>query len=308
MPTYVEKPIITTIQADIKPDVANRFIHWQANFNAEIAGHSGFVSLEFSSPSGEKKSWLIVQRFLSAEAMQSWHDSDAYKDLLDELNNLVVENGLKEIPSVTEGIGSVTEVIVTEVNPEKQKAYQTWSAKIHRVEAAFPGFRGVYIQSPGSTKGRHWITLLQFDTMKNLDRWLQSPERKKMLAESKALISSLETHRVISPYAGWFASIASTGELPSVWKQTMLVLLVLFPIVMLELKILSPLTKNLDVSLATFIGNALSVSLIAFPMMPIAIKFLGWWLSARTRKVTVIGIFVLIVLYLCEIFLFWNFL
>jgi antibiotic biosynthesis monooxygenase (ABM) superfamily enzyme len=114
---------------------------------------------------------------------------------------------------------------------------------------------------------------------------------------------------MITPYAGWFSPIAKTGEIPAVWKQTMIVLLILFPIVMLELKYLSPWTSNLNPSLSTFIGNAISVSLIAWPMMPIAILFLGWWLSPKgfdIRRATIIGTCLLILLYLVEIAIFWN--
>ncbi len=188
-----------------------------------------------------------------------------------------------------------------------EKDYRAWIAKIHHVEAKFPGFRGVYVQSPKG-RGKHWITLLQFDSMQNLEGWLQSPERKQVLQESAPLISSLEAHRVFSPYAGWFASIAKVGELPPVWKQTMLVLLVLFPIVVFELKYLSPLLSGLNSSVSTFISNALSVTLISFPMMPIAILFLGWWLSTNSLKTTIRGTLLLGLLYLAEIALFWNFL
>ncbi len=208
-------------------------------------------------------------------------------------------------------MGSVTEVIVTQVSPDKEEAFQKWAAKIHHAEAKFPGFRGVYVQSPRQSKGHSWITLLQFDSTANLDRWLDSSERQEVLKESSDFITSLESHRMVSPYAGWFASIAQTGEIPSVWKQTMIVLLVLFPIVMFELKYLMPWIEGLNSSVGTFIGNAISVTLISFPMMPIAIVFLGWWLAPagknRLQK-TILGTIMVLGLYLIEIVLFWRFL
>src|SRR5262249_32985415 len=147
-------------------------------------------------------------------------------------------------------------------------------------------FRGVYVKSPTPGQGENWITLLRFDSQEHLDRWLTSKERKEVLKEARPLITSLESHRVISPFAGWFASTATDGRIPPVWKQTCLVLLVLFPIVMLELKFLLPLTKNLNLSVGTFIGNAISVTLVSWPMMPIAIYFLRWWLSPSDESVS----------------------
>lgn len=199
----------------------------------------------------------------------------------------------------------VTEVFLTRVSQEKEGAYREWLGKIHRIEASFPGFRGVYVQAPKS-KEEEWITLLHFDTPEHLDRWLASSERQEVLKALKPLVTSLKSHRLASPYAGWFLPAIKKGETPSAWKQTMIVLLVLFPLVMLELKFLSPLTSSLNFSLATFIGNALSVTLIAWPLMPIALFFLNWWLASEKGLTNQLGILLLIGLYLLEIAIFWN--
>lgn len=303
---------MTTYHLRILPTSKLAFVDWQAKLNAVIVGFPGFISLEFLSSKDQPDQWMVVQRFSDSEAASFWRNSGECSTLIDELEHYVDSKGIQEVPGEeTDFHGGVIEIIVTQVNPDQEKAYREWSSKIHQVEAKFPGFRGVYIQSPRQNSGKNWITLLQFDTPANLDRWLKSPERKEFLNNSGSVITSCETHRVVSPYAGWFASLAKTGEIPSVWKQTMIVLLVLFPIVMLELKYLNPLTSTLNSSLATFVGNAISVALISFPMMPIAIWFLSWWLAPGNQKViqkTIIGTVVVLLLYLIEIVIFWNFL
>jgi hypothetical protein len=312
-----EKATIVTTTLHIRPEATDEFINWQAKFNASIAAFPGFVSLEFLLTTDiPQPSWAVVQRFKNYETLLAWRSSPERHQLLEELQNFLVKNeinAIQDIASESSLQDNVTEVFVTQVNPDKEMAYRQWTAKIHQIEAKFPGFRGVYVQSPTYSQGRNWITLLQFDTPENLDHWLSSPERKKILSEVEPLISSLESHRVISPYAGWFASVVQQGQIPSVWKQTMVVLLVLFPIVILELKYLSPLTANLNSSVATFIGNAISVTLIAWPFMPIAIWFLGWWLAPKgtafqQKKTTLMGMGILILLYFLEIATFWNFL
>ncbi len=297
----------------IKPACKSDFVDWQASLNAMIAAFPGFVSLEISSPTaGKDFAWMVVQRFYSVDAIAKWRASIAWQQLLAELQPLLAAEpeAFSEMGAAAlDKQGAVTEVIVTQVSPDKEGIYREWIAKIHQAEARFPGFRGVYVQSPSKGQGQNWITLLQFDTPENLDGWLLSKERAAMLDESKSLISSLESHRVISPYAGWFASITKGGQAPPVWKQTMIVLLVLFPIVMLELKFLSPWLSGFNSSLATFIGNALSVALVSWPMMPLAIFFLGWWLSPQVAdggKTTLIGIVVVAALYLLEIALLWH--
>lgn len=309
-----EKMNIITTKIAISKDSTSNFADWQAKFNSVIADFPGFVSLEFlSSTEDGQQMWGIVQRFNSSENVSDWIASQQRQELIEELKKFeIAPDALKEFETESSHLqAGVTEVFITQVSPEKEQDYRKWIAKIHQAEAKFPGFKGMYVQSPAHQKGQNWITLLQFDTVENLDRWLSSPERQRVLNESKSLISSLESHRVISPYAGWFASIAKRGEMPPVWKQTMVILLVLFPIVMFELKYLNPLLTGLNSSVGTFIGNAISVTLISWPMMPIAIWFLTWWLSPKgthTTFATYAGTAVMCGLYLIEIALFWRWL
>lgn len=311
-----EQSTIVTTQVLLRPEMATDFLDWQAKLHGIIASFPGFVSLEFLSPTeASQTAWSIIQRFNNSENLSAWRSSKERQELIDALKTFLVKKDAKAIQESESGASSaqhfVTEVFVTQVSPDKENTYHQWLAKIHQAEAKFPGFRGLYVQSPTATQGRDWITFLQFDTQENLDRWVTSSERKELLRELEPLIASIESYRVITPYAGWFSSIAKGGRVPAAWKQTMLVLLVLFPIVMFELKYLHLLTANLNPSLGNFIGNAISVTLIAWPMMPLAIWFLRWWLSPEENKeprTTLIGTGIVILLYILEIAIFWNFL
>jgi len=206
---------------------------------------------------------------------------------------------------------SVIEVFVTRVSLENYDAYQKWVSKVEKIEAKFPGYQGMYVQPPDRNKGGNWITMLRFDTPQHLDDWLTSGERREILKESEPIVESFESHRVVSSFAGWFSDISKMGEAPPVWKQTMLVLLVLFPLVMLELKFLNPLLVNLNLSLATFIGNAITVTLISWPMIPIVIRFLKWWFIPNKKHpiaIELLGTLTVIILYILCIAFFWHFL
>lgn len=299
------------IKVQVPSQISIQFVDWQTKLNALVAGQPGFLSFEIlSSEEKTTAAWTIIQRFSDSAAASKWHISPEYKELLNELKRTLGETAVQEIELEMADLGNgATEVFITLVSPDRDKDFREWIAKIHQSEAKFPGFRGMYVQLPKEEGGHHWLTFLHFDNSKNLDLWLASQERKNVLSESKSFISSLETHRIISPYAGWFASIEKNGQLPPVWKQTMIVLLVLFPIVMLELTYLSPIISGLNSSIATFIGNALSVSLIAWPFMPLAIKWLSWWLTANNKdsqKLTILGTVFICCLYVLEIFVFWH--
>lgn len=301
---------ILTLKVNLRSETKTEFANWQALLNAKLTAFPGFVSLEFISPTGSSQQWLIVQRFENADKLTTWLEGSDYKNLRISLQKLIQGEVQEELSSMSSTLCGVTEVFVTQISPAKEMEYRKWTAKMHQYEAKFPGFKGVFVQAPAKGLGKHWITLLQFDTQENLDRWLASEERRKILEESKSLISTLESHRIYSPFAGWFKSIQEiSGEVPPVWKQTLIVLLVLFPIVMLEMRFLNPWTAGLNPSLAMFIGNAISVTLISWPMMPLAIFVLGWWLTPQAGyrlRNTLFGALLVLILYLIEILLFWK--
>lgn len=304
---------VITIEVKMSSSRDVSFAQWQGELNATVASFPGFVSLEIVAPSPQLQNWHIIQRFESPAAAAAWSESPQYQVLQKSLQGLAETNHIKHNSLNMETLqNGVTEIFVSHVSPENTAAYQAWMSKIHLAEAKFPGFCGVYIQSPKHRQGETWLTLLRFDTMEHLDNWLASDIRREILQESSSLIKTLESHRVISPFAGWFSSVSTARRSPAVWKQTMLILLVLFPIVLLELKYLTPLLKDLSFVPATFISNALSVALITWPAMPLAIRGLRWWLlpdqdEARAQKTTLAGLVLVLLLYGLEIFMFSMF-
>lgn len=300
---------IKTLSFSIGQSTKDKFAAWQGRLNEVITGFPGFISLEFISLAEGK--WSVVERFADTASAEAWEADLQYRELLKELQELNTEKTRQEKSRGSHFSKSVVEVFVTQVSPDKIADYRAWSARMHQVEAKFPGFQRAYVQAPSQDKGGNWITMLQFDTVENLDYWLNSPERQQVLQESATFVTSLENHRIISPFSGWFNGEEAAEESSPVWKQTMIILLVLYPIVMLELKYLFPLLGMLNSSFSTFIANAISVSLISYPMMPIAIKWLGWWLSPRLPRYwqqTIVGTLLLFLLYAIEIAVFWDFL
>ena len=121
-------------------------------------------------------------------------------------------------------------------------------------------------------------------------------------------IASWRSHRLPSPFAAWFPSDPDRPA-PPLWKQGMLVLLVLYPIVMLELRFLNPLLAPLMPAPATFIGNAISVALVTWPLMPVTVFCLGWWLQPapqRRLRTTLFGLALIALLYAAEVLVLWK--
>jgi len=179
--------------------------------------------------------------------------------------------------------------------------------RIQKLQAKFPGYIGSFVQPP-QQKETGWTAVLRFDSAANLDRWLQSKERAAILKEGEDLIQGFRLQRVDTSFPGWVPNDPATGKAPNKWKTAALILLTLFPLVMLEIKFLNPHLRMLNPAVGTFIGDAITVVLTTWPLMPLAIWAFHAWLYPENQPrwlVTTMPI-VLMVAYLAEILLFWN--
>jgi hypothetical protein len=201
----------------------------------------------------------------------------------------------------------VTMVMVTDIKPGKEPAYRAWADRIQKLQATFPGYVGSFVQPPqhGETG---WTTVLRFDSAAHLEGWLKSDARAAMVKESEDLVQGFHAQRIDTSFPGWVPTDPATGKPPNMWKTACLVLLTLFPVVMLELRFLNPHLEELNPALRTFIGNALSVALTTWPLMPLAIYGFHAWLfpENRPRWLVMTMPIVLVLCYVIEIVVLWH--
>jgi antibiotic biosynthesis monooxygenase (ABM) superfamily enzyme len=301
--------------AKLRPGKEDAFATWKAHHDTVIAKFPGFVSSDIMPPDEHSNAWTIVLNFKSRDLLTDWQQSKERGALIAELLPLlrggdIGEAMQKETSQAAQPGTNVTQVILSKVRPGMEDAYRTWAAKIQEAQSLYPGYRGTYLQPPTSNGG-HWTTLLRYDTAAHLEAWMAAPERAELLKESKAFIENEELMRLATSFPGWVPINPATGKGPPDWKTAMLVLLGLFPVVMLELRFLSPVLSRfgLHASLATFIGNALSVAATSFIAMPLFVRWFGWWLfppDASSFAITSKGVAILIVLFAFEVAAFWQ--
>jgi antibiotic biosynthesis monooxygenase (ABM) superfamily enzyme len=293
----------------LRPDAENPFAEWQARALTHAAGFEGFLNSEIT-PSGQGLAWNVLLRFADSARLEAWRNSETWHRLLEDAAPLLAEKSSIEI-EVKEGEGGsgVVEVIITQVKPGKEAAYREWETRIQQAQSKFPGYRGSYVQPPVSGE-LGWTTLMRFDTAKQLDTWLKSPERAALVKEAESLVDYAHLQRMGTSFPGWFPTDPTTGKGPPNWKAAMLVLLGLFPIVMLEARFLSPQLAGVNSSLGMFIGNVISVALTTYLTMPLFIKTLGWWLfpksDASKVAVNAAGTALIFLLYAIEVAALWH--
>ena len=300
---------VTAVQ--VRQGEEGAFAGWLTEFNKIVSTFSGYVSAVVVPPVPPLQSnWVMVQRFQTIEELRAWLDSEARRSLLDKSASLLVDEGTT---NVIQGSNTelspqdmVTEIITVSVKPGMEEAYHNWVDRIRQVEARFPGYQGLQLQPPIPGLQENWVSLLRFDTAEHLNAWLESDARRDALREVEPFIDKRE-QQVATAFSGWFTFGDAPGQAPPSWKQSMIVLLTLYPIVMLELLFLNPLTQSLGMAESTFIGNALSVAVTGFLLIPLALRAFEWWLLPRpnnSSRVEAAGIALIVGLYALSIVVF----
>lgn len=295
----------------IREDHRDEIVAWQAEAVTLASGFPGFVNAEAKPPtSSGKMEWITIQRFTGAGELQAWQISMEWLGLLEKAQQHLPE-GIEPITEVrvdnAESSEGVTEVIITKVKPGCEDAYRAWETRAQQAQARFPGYLGSYVQPPSSAS-QGWTTLMRFATPAQLENWLNSSERAALLKESAGLIDYAHVQHVPGSFPGWFPTDPRTGNGPPNWKAAMLVLLGLYPIVMLEVRFLSPLLASLNSAFATFVGNSLSVALTTWGTMPIFVAMFGWWLFPKNpgRSTDLRGALVILAGFAAEVAVLWH--
>ncbi len=301
--------------ARLRPGMDGKFDAWKVHHDTALGKARGFIGSDIIPPKTPgSNEWTIILNFQSHEDLVAWQQSPDRAALIAEGAPFFEDGQITEVVQSSDGKeesgSNVTEVIFSKIKAGMEDTYREWTVRIQAAQAKYPGYRGMFLQPPAE-KGGLWTTIIRFDTVGQLEAWMNAPERKKLLAESKAFIEHEQLTRLATSFPGWVPIDPVTGKGPPDWKTAMLVLLGLFPVVMLELRFLSPiLTKlGLHASLATFIGNSLSVAATSFITMPLFVRWFGWWLflkEGQGRHVTLKGIAVLAVLFAVEVLVLWH--
>jgi antibiotic biosynthesis monooxygenase (ABM) superfamily enzyme len=276
--------VTIVVQTRVRPESDAAYAAWQVEMSSIVAAFPGFVEQTVMQPSPPAQvDWVILQRFVNKDAAIAWLNSEQRQKRL-------------------EPVAPVSAVMSTRVKPGKESAHRTWARRIAAAQSKAPGFQGHRIEAPIPGVQDHWLSIVRFDTESNLQAWLASPERQKLLPEASDFTEEFSARVVRTGFDQWFpVKAGQTG--PGAWKQNMLVLLLLYPVVfLLSTFVQAPLLTGragLPFAVALFIANAVSVVLLSY-LVPWTGRWFVWWLASEgpnNRWLQVAGTMLVIVLY-----------
>jgi uncharacterized protein len=316
MPASDTTTVTVVTQTRVRPDSADAFARWQDETSTVIAAFPGFLKQTVMPPSPPAQvDWVILQRFATTQSAVAWLNSDARLTRVQGAAPMLL--GRDDIHIVQDGSAGVlpspvSAVISTRIKPGQETAYRAWEQRIAAAQSKAPGFQGYRFEPPVPGVQEDWLAIVRFDTEENLQAWLNSPERQKLLRDAEPFTEEFHFRIARTGFDQWFPVPSEGKEAPAAWKMNMLVLLMLYPVVFLfGLAVQTPLLigrAGLPFAVALFIGNLTSVLTLSYLVPLISTRFL-WWLQpapANRTRINVLGAALVAALYAVMVLVFWQ--
>jgi antibiotic biosynthesis monooxygenase (ABM) superfamily enzyme len=314
--TQPNAPGVTIVtQTRVAPDKAEEFARWQRDISEIVAAQPGFIKQTVMPPSPPGQlDWVILQRFAKTEDALAWLRSDAKQRLVAQVQPMLIgQDDVHLLDDNEAGVlpSPVSAVISTRIKPGQEDVYREWERRIAAAQARAPGFQGYRFEPPVPGVQDDWLAILRFDSEANLQSWLASSERKRLLEEAAAFTDEYHARIVRTGFDQWFDVGGAGASTPPAWKQNMIVLMVLYPVVfLLDRWMQFPLLIvhwKMPFWAALFIGNVASVILLSF-LVPWAGRQLGWWLrpSGDDPKTDIGGVALVVGVYILCLLVFWQ--
>jgi antibiotic biosynthesis monooxygenase (ABM) superfamily enzyme len=202
---------------------------------------------------------------------------------------------------MTVRVPRASSVIVHRVPPAAVDRFLALQEGFTRAAEAFPGYQGTDAYPPADPKGTEWVVLIHFADPAALQAWLDSPARAEWAEKVRTEVGEFRLETLPAGFGTWFTGpAADTDELPPGWKMALTVLLGLYPTVILLTLTVGRVTEPLGLAVGMLIGNALSVLLLQYAVMPVLTRVFGPWLRANApaRRATSVAGAALILLLL----------
>lgn len=265
---------------DRRDDDEEVFASWRDEVRATAQSMPGFVGFAASSDVTTLDRAIAVT-FASEDALHEWLDTARWKDLV----RRGADRGLRRVSSdlvivdgavLPAGVG----VVSSRVAAGKETAFLDAHTALTDAASRFPGYEGAAVFSPGPAG--EWRSLIRFRTEPQLAAWLRSPQRAEVLPPVQtSLVQDFSVFAQTTPWGTTVRRMDGRTAVTPGWKTAMLLLMVLYPMVMLQSRFVAPVIGGLgaDPWLAVWIGQVLSVVVMQWWVMPTVSGWCRRWLD-----------------------------
>lgn len=291
------------------PPDPERFGRWVARYLASARRSPGYASDRESVHANRQLDWALEVSFDSAQRLDTWLDSTQRRAILANgqaqgywrsASDLILAQGELAPPNVG--------LFLHGVARRKEAEFVTAQRDLTSVSSTFPGYEGTALFPADSTE--QWMSVLRFRTAGQLTSWIDSGERQKALPRLRnELTRDFAELPRNAPFGCTVRITDGQTAITPGWKSAMLVMFCLYPTVILLSKSLSPALSQLGIEqpVVVFVGNAISVALLQWVLIPAAsLPFRRWLdpLDGTPLRISLAGAAVITVGYAALLLIF----
>jgi antibiotic biosynthesis monooxygenase (ABM) superfamily enzyme len=175
-----------------------------------------------------------------------------------------------------------TVVITHRVREGQQVGYDHWMNEISSVSRRADGFLDWQIIRPIAGLTATYTVILRFATQKQLQNWMNSPERARLIDKVRPLLAKDDEFSIRSGLDFWFTPEGAKARVPVRWKQFLVTWSAIYPLSLGISLVAMPLLHELGLPQNRYIdalcSSGLLVALMVYLVMPRYTKLLQRWL------------------------------
>ena len=269
---------VTIFERVADPEV---FDGWVCDVRSAAQAARGFVAFAASIRRDTPLDWAVAVTFESEDLLHQWLDGETWKHLV----RGAAARGCLRLSSdlvIIEGAVMPTGVAVvsSSVSDGLEGDFQAGHIRLTMAASQFSGYEGTAVFPPGAL-GK-WMSLIRFRTEPQLSAWLRSPQRKEVLPPVRSsLTTDFSVFAKTTPLGTTVRNVDGKTEMTPSWKTAMLLLMVLYPMVMLQSKFVAPMIGKLGAQpwLSVWLSQVVSVALMQWWLMPTVSSWCRRWLD-----------------------------
>jgi uncharacterized protein len=290
---------VTNFDRATDPEV---FDGWVCDVRSAAEAVQGFVAFAASISRGAPLDWAVAVTFESEDSLHQWLDGATWKQLV----RAAAARGLLRLSSdlvIVEGavIPTGVAIVSSSVSSGMEADFQAAHIRLTAAASQFSGYEGTAVFPPGAP-GK-WVSLVRFRTEPQLSAWLRSPQRNEALPPVRSsLTRDFSVLARTTPFGTTVRNVDGKTEMTPSWKTAMLLLMVIYPMAMLQSRFVAPVIGKLGVQpwLSVWLSQILSVALMQWWLMPTVSSWCRRWLDpvdGASRRISLRGAAVAVIVY-----------
>jgi uncharacterized protein len=307
---------VTNFDRAADPEV---FDGWIRDVRSAAEAVQGFVAFAASISRGAPLDWAVAVTFESEDSLHQWLDGATWKQLV----RAAAARGLLRLSSdlvIVEGavIPTGVAIVSSSVSSGMEADFQAAHIRLTAAASQFSGYEGTAVFPPGAP-GK-WVSLVRFRTEPQLSAWLRSPQRNEALPPVRSsLTRDFSVLARTTPFGTTVRNVDGKAEMTPSWKTAMLLLMVIYPLAMLQSRFVAPVIGKLGVQpwLSVWLSQILSVALMQWWLMPTVSSWCRRWLDpvdGASRRISLRGAAVAVIVYAAwltafatvDVLQYWN--